>query len=120
VEQDKVEFNSVQFQGYLMNYQCHKPPARTLFSMTKCDKKLYIFGGILTEKFNDLWYIDLKGNITLISDPRKWYCIEPKGEIPSPRFGHTTVHFKKHLIIFGGKINTDQTLFREVYFYDIG
>jgi hypothetical protein len=49
-----------------MNYQCNKPPARTLFTMTICDKKLYIFGGILTEKFNDLWCIDLNGNITMI------------------------------------------------------
>lgn len=61
-EEVEVKFDSVEFHGSIMNYQSNKPPARTLFTMTLDDKKLYIFGGISKEKFSDLWCIDLIGN----------------------------------------------------------
>ena len=68
LKDNKLEFNSVEFHGSLYFNQNNKPNARTLFSMTydEFDCKLFIFGGILTEKFNDLWCIDLRGYIIFI------------------------------------------------------
>lgn len=57
---------------------------------------MYVFGGKndSSEKLNDLWLFN-------IAD-KKWIEIEPEGEIPFERSGHSSDIYDDYLVIFGG------------------
>lgn len=57
---------------------------------------MYLFGGkdIENDKLNDLWRFNLITN--------KWEKMDPKGEIPMERSGHSASHYQGHMIVFGG------------------
>ena len=63
-------------------------------------KNIFIFGGNdARQKFNDLITIDLeKKNARIIAG---------EGDIPSPRFGHTSEIYKNNMYIFGGWNGSD-------------
>jgi hypothetical protein len=48
---------------------------------------MYIFGGKDSEndKLNDLWRFDL--------DDKKWEKMEPEGDLPMERSGHSVAHY---------------------------
>ena len=57
---------------------------------------MYVFGGKNddSEKLNDLWVF----NIT----DKRWIEVEPEGEIPVERSGHTSNVYDDYMVIFGG------------------
>ncbi|EFC39791.1 BTB domain-containing protein [Naegleria gruberi] len=72
--------------------------------------KMYIFGGTDgTNYFNDLMVIDTESNT--------WVREKTQGVKPSPRYGHTCVHYNNSLYIFGG--GNDQHLFNDLYSLDL-
>lgn len=85
----------------------NKPKSRAHASITFFDGKLYLFGGVNNSALNDFWVNDLNGNLSFILDEYQWTMITSKEE-PLPRYGHSSVVFKKEIYIYGG-IVTDIT-----------
>lgn len=74
----------------------YKPKARAQFSLNILDDKIYLFGGLNSDKLCDFWICNIKDNYT-------WQPIYfNEDSEPAPRYGHTSVIYKKELYIYGG------------------
>ncbi|KAJ9061784.1 hypothetical protein DSO57_1017194 [Entomophthora muscae] len=79
------------------------PPARVGPSITTLQNKIYVFGGRLitpTKVSNDLFVFSIQA--------MAWEPISPSSNSPqpSPRYFHSSVSYKDHLIIIGGQGET--------------
>ena len=74
-----------------------KPSSRIDFSMSKLDNKIYIYGGVSSKIYNELWVFNI--------DKNKWtqIAISEKDD-PTARKGHTSVIIKDMMFIYGGEI----------------
>jgi N-acetylneuraminic acid mutarotase len=88
------------------------PKGRIFHTATLVGDSLYVYGGeTLDGSFmNDLWRYDLARSC--------WEEISIKGEVPKGRSGHSCVHYKGSLYIFGGKVGNIQEK-NELWKYDI-
>jgi hypothetical protein len=74
----------------------YKPKARAQFTLNITDDKIYLFGGLNSDKLCDFWICNIKDNYT-------WQPIYfNEDSEPAPRYGHTSVLYKKELYIYGG------------------
>ena len=74
-----------------------KPSSRMDFSISKFGKNIYIYGGVSSKIYNELWTFNLeKKNWTQIQISEK--------DDPTPRKGHTSIVIKDMLFIYGGEI----------------
>lgn len=89
------------------------PPARHHHSLTDFagkTKEKIVFGGQNNPEhlfLNDVWIINFT-NINLsggLADVGGVNCtlIQCKGDVPPPRYGHTSLSYENSLYIFGGK-----------------
>jgi N-acetylneuraminic acid mutarotase len=88
------------------------PIGRIYHTTTLVDDYLYVFGGETLDGvyLNDLWKYDIK--------VKNWIEIQPVGEVPKQRAGHSCIHYNGCLYIFGGKISNIQER-NEFWKYDI-
>lgn len=85
------------------------PTIRRKHSAVLYNHSIFIFGGVTTKyshrwgrrtnypsmiATNNFWAFDLRMN--------KWYSVSASGEIPSARFGHSAIVWKKNMVLFGG------------------
>ena len=72
---------------------------------------MYVFGGkdIENDKLNDLWRLNL---VTF-----KWEKMNPQGEVPMERSGHSASLYKGHMLIFGGLFEITKEL-NDSHLYD--
>jgi len=87
------------------------PGVRDSHSCVAYQDKLYVFGGSVgSESRNDLWEYDIPSNV--------WRPIETKGEIPSPREGHSACLFsERYMVVYGGWDGSQ--IFNDCYLFDI-
>ncbi len=77
--------------------QAFKPCSRMDFSISKIGNKIYIYGGVCSKIYNELWMYNI--------DKNKWTQIHiSEKDDPSPRKGHTSIIIKDTLFIYGGEI----------------
>lgn len=77
--------------------------ARTNYSLAGSDTyKLYIFGGVNPEgdALNTLEAFDVT--------QYQWHKIEMRGNVPSPRQGHSAIIVSSYMVVFGGTSDTDK------------
>ena len=88
-----------------------KPNSRVDFSITKFGNKIYLFGGVSSKIYNELWTYNI--------DTNKWdKIIYDEKEKPIPRKGHTSVIIKNTIFIFGGESPKDAT-YEDLVTYNI-
>ena len=88
-----------------------KPNSRVDFSITKFGNKIYLFGGVSSKIYNELWTYNI--------DTNKWdKIIYDEKEEPIPRKGHTSVLIKNTIFIFGGESPKDAT-YEDLVTYNI-
>ena len=88
-----------------------KPNSRVDFSITKFGNKIYLFGGVSSKIYNELWTYNI--------DTNKWdKIIYDEKEEPIPRKGHTSVLIKNTIFIFGGESTKDAT-YEDLVTYNI-
>ena len=88
-----------------------KPNSRVDFSITKFGNKIYLFGGVSSKIYNELWTYNI--------DTNKWdKIIYDEKEEPIPRKGHTSVIIKNTIFIFGGETTKDAT-YEDLVTYNI-
>ena len=88
-----------------------KPNSRVDFSITKFGNKIYLFGGVSSKIYNELWAYNI--------DTNKWdKIIYDEKEEPIPRKGHTSVLIKNTIFIFGGESTKDAT-YEDLVTYNI-
>jgi hypothetical protein len=79
-------------------FKTHKqtPGSRRGHSSVLADTYMIIFGGCYMETkcFNDLYFLDLR--------TQNWIEMKTKGQIPSPRQGHSAVLYGSTMWIYGG------------------
>ena len=89
------------------NYFCRYPPQNSKYpnsrmeaTFTSCCNNIYLFGGLQTSEYCDLWLLD-------VSDKRNtWEKKTLKNEYMfNLRYGHTAVLYNDCIYIFGGNIN---------------
>jgi hypothetical protein len=87
------------------------PAERRGHSSTQVDTYLVIFGGCLmdTKCFNDLHFFDMNSN--------KWSKIAAKGNIPSPRQGHSAVMYGSTMWVYGG--SSSDGFLSDLYSYEL-
>jgi hypothetical protein len=74
-----------------------KPCSRIDFSISKMGNKIYLYGGVCSKLYNELWMYNI--------DKNKWSQIHfSEKDDPTPRKGHTSVIIKDTLFIYGGEI----------------
>ena len=74
-----------------------KPSSRIDFSISKLDNKIYLYGGVSSKIYNELWVYNI--------DKNKWAQITiSEKDDPTARKGHTSVLIKDMLFIYGGEI----------------
>ena len=89
-----------------------KPNSRTDFSISKFGNKIYLFGGISSKMYNELW--------TYSIDTNKWDKIIYKDiEEPTPRKGHTSVIIKNTIFIYGGESSSKDITNEDLITYNI-
>jgi hypothetical protein len=107
------------FCNYITN-QITLPSSRSQATMiihvhpSTFQPKLVLFGGVSTDRLNDLWTCDLYNNYT-------WSRVSP-ANTPSPRSGHTAVPYKNEMFIYGGVIEDGGRKFslkEDILIYDI-
>ena len=77
--------------------QAYKPCSRIDFSISKVGNKIYVYGGVCSRLFNELWVYNV--------DKNKWNQIPiSEKDDPTPRKGHTSIIIKDILFIYGGEI----------------
>ena len=91
--------NLTPFSWTLLPPINNSPLVRRGHSVIQTDTFLILFGGcnINGECFNDVNFFNFLTN--------QWYNIAPKGKIPSPRQGHSSVLYGNKMIIYGGSSN---------------
>ena len=88
-----------------------KPNSRVDFSITKFGNKIYLYGGVSSKIYNELWTYDI--------DTNKWdKIIYDEKEDPNPRKGHTSVIIKNTIFIYGGESTKDAT-YEDLVTYNI-
>ena len=88
-----------------------KPNSRVDFSITKFGNKIYLFGGVSSKIYNELWTYNI--------DTNKWdKIIYDEKEEPIPRKGHTSVLIKNTIFIFGGE-STKEATYEDLVTYNI-
>ena len=79
-----------------------KPNSRVDFSIIKFGNKIYLYGGVSSKIYNELWTYDI--------DTNKWdKIIYDEKEDPTPRKGHTSLIIKNTIFIYGGESSKDTT-----------
>ena len=74
----------------------YKPNSRVDFSISRFGNKIYLFGGLSSKIYNELWTYNI--------DTNKWNKIKIKDkDEPLPRKGHTSIIIKNTLFIYGGE-----------------
>lgn len=70
-----------------------------------------MFGGSLPDTLNEMWILDLTNHT--------WKKLECKGDVPTPREGHSSnVIDERFLLIMGGFNNETKTIYDDIYLYD--
>ena len=100
---DQYSWKQIETQGSF--------PARWRHSASVINNSIYIFGGRSQDNvFNDCFKLNL--------ETMEWTKVETSGNIPSPRYSHTSnVINSTQLLIFGG-ISNSSTLYNDVYVLD--
>ena len=72
------------------------PNSREYATCTYVDGSLVLFGGLNSEKMNDITIFDLRS--------WKWSSInfEIEDYVPETRYGHTAINYNSQIIIYGG------------------
>jgi hypothetical protein len=85
----------IMFAYYTFNNKCF-PESREQFTWSIDGKECVLFGGIVTNKRNDIWMFDLIG--------LNWKRVKQSDNTNSAyiRYGHSAVLIKKKLILYGG------------------
>ena len=76
-----------------------RPSCRIDFSISKFGSKIYLYGGVSSKIYNELWAYNI--------DQYKWTQIpitENENDEPTARKGHTSIIIKDMLFIYGGEI----------------
>lgn len=74
-----------------------KPSSRIDFSISKLNNKVYIYGGVSSKIYNELWVYNIEKN--------KWNQIQfSEKDDPTARKGHSSIIIKDILFIYGGEI----------------
>ena len=74
----------------------YKPNSRVDFSISRFGNKIYLFGGLSSKIYNELWTYNI--------DTNKWNKIKIKDkDEPLPRKGHTSIIIKNTIFIYGGE-----------------
>lgn len=79
--------------------------------------KLILFGGLGTDRLNDLWSCDLS-----IKDQYKWKKLCPGGDdLPMTRNGHTAVLYRNEMFVYGGVLEDNKSFKpkEDILIYDI-
>ena len=81
-------------------FNAFKPSSRMEFSLTKFGNKIYLYGGLSSIIYNDLWTYNI--------DRNKWNKVALNSkDIALPRKGHTSLIIKNTLFIYGGETPKD-------------
>ncbi|EGC36354.1 hypothetical protein DICPUDRAFT_77981 [Dictyostelium purpureum] len=78
------------------------PPPRYFHSCSPINNRVYIFGGYSgSQLLNDLYILNIES--------MEWIQPHPKGDIPSPRAGHTSavIGNNRYIAVFGGTVEGD-------------
>jgi serine/threonine protein kinase len=77
------------------------------------DTQMYLFGGACGQwgTFNDFYSFDIRNNT--------WAKISMGGDIPTPRFSHTTTFYRDNLLVFGGSGDKLQSTAKSSAFDDV-
>ena len=88
------------------------PCPRSGHSATLHNGNMYIFGGKdnESEKLDDLWVYNIADS--------KWTQLNPEGDIPYPRSGHSCDIYDDWLVLFGGIWDVTKEL-NDLWFYSI-
>jgi len=110
--------NEIFYQLDLVNWNWSRltplgssPGVRDSHSCVAYQDKLYVFGGSVgSESQNDLWEFDIPSSL--------WKPIEGKGDVPTPREGHSACIFnEKYMVVYGGWDGNQ--IFNDCYLFDI-
>jgi N-acetylneuraminic acid mutarotase len=87
------------------------PQKRNLHTCVVYKDNLIIFGGKSNGYLNDihLYSISFSFFFKFLSANNKWQELETTGDIPSPRYGHTSVIFGDSMFVFGGYDNNSSS-----------
>ena len=84
-------------------YIAFKPNSRIDFSISQFGNKIYLYGGLSSKIYNELWTYNI--------DTNKWNKVKyEEKEEPTPRKGHTSLFIKNTLFIFGGESPKDSAV----------
>jgi hypothetical protein len=114
----------------------HKPSPRSGHTMTlndSSDTQMYLFGGACGQwgTFNDFYSFDISTRRKIIScsmnhflmidllGNNTWAKISMGGDIPTPRFSHTTTFYRDNLLVFGGSGDKLQSTAKSSAFDDV-
>ena len=115
-EEKNKEINKAPIKSTIMrnsliievkNYFCKYPPQNSKYPNSRMEatftsfcNHIYLFGGLQTSEYNDLWFLD-------ISDKRNtWEKKTIKNEnMFNSRYGHSAVLYNDCIYIYGGNIN---------------
>jgi N-acetylneuraminic acid mutarotase len=108
---DFFRYNILENQWTLVNTNSSPPSSRHSHTAVIYKNKMVIFGGVSeqTRLLNDLHYFDF--------DSQEWKEItEIKGDIPPPRWGHTSIMKDSNtMVIFGGY---GLTFYNDIYSFN--
>ena len=92
------------------------PSGRGGASIVHVDGKVIVFGGHYYagdnkfEYLNETWVLDI--------EQLSWHKVGCSGDVPSPRYGHSTHLFGSRMFVFGGR-GIDGVVFKDMYFLDL-
>ena len=88
-----------------------KPSSRMDFSISKLNNKIYLYGGVSSIIYNELWVYNISKN--------KWDQIPIiEKDDPTARKGHTSIIIKDMLFIYGGEIPKERP-YEDLIIYNI-
>jgi hypothetical protein len=89
------------YYAYIGPFSTFLPSARcgATWTQTK-DGSAYLIGGINNDRLMDFWIFDMK--------KLNWKPLQVRGELPMPRMGHSAVHYKNQIFIYGGNLDRDE------------
>jgi hypothetical protein len=99
----KKDASNIELYSYFIYPQKNFPEGREQFSISNDSNEIVLFGGIVSNKNNNIWSLD---PVNL-----EWRKITAEFSQANPRYGHTGVLFQKKLFVFGGKTKSQN------YFY---
>jgi hypothetical protein len=97
------------YHGSYGNFSQTRPSARSQTSMTYVEQNnsFIIIGGVNSRRLLDFWVCNYDGK-TL-----SWKQLKTKGEEVLPRMGHTAVHFRNKIFIYGGNVEDEAEMPKE-------